>query len=97
MAQEPTQRLIKAMVETLSDSRTNINHAANSTLNEADRNNFLQNNLWQFVVAYLYNRASRYRLGLIYDSDQDYIGARANDMVTEFLEPEYQTYQRAQI
>lgn len=92
MAVDPTIRLTKTMVEALSDSRTNVVAAANAVIAEADRNNFVQVYLWQFVVAYLYNRTARHDLGLAFGDNQEYVCKRASEMVWAVLEPEYHTF-----
>ena len=92
MAGDPTSRLSGAMIDTLADSRTNVIAAVNAVVAESDRNPYIEAYLWQFVVAYLYNRTGRYRLGLMSGDNQEYICSRANLMVTQVLEPEYQTF-----
>ena len=92
MAADPTNRLSRTMIETLADSRTNVIAAANAVIAEGDRNPFIQAYLWQFVVAYLYNRTARHDLGLVFNDDQEYICKRAAEMTWKVLEPEYHTF-----
>lgn len=82
-------KMVKAVVDGLSDSRTNYGQAMNAILAEADRNDNLQAYLWGFIVTYLYNRAGRWKLGIVYTPNQEHITALCSDIVDDVLDPEY--------
>ena len=86
-----TEKLVKTTIECLSDTRTDQSGAMNSILDEADRNDYLQVYLWWFVLTYLYNRAGRYRLGVVHTDNQEYIMKRCHEMCQAVLDEEYRT------
>ena len=84
-----TEKLAKAVVDGLSDTRTSYSEAMNTILAEADRNDNLQAYLWGFIVTYLYNRAGRWKLGIVHTPNQEHITSLCSEMVDSVLEPEY--------
>ena len=85
----PQDKMIQAMIDGLSDSRTNHVYVINSVLDEADRNDNIQAPLWGMTVAYLYNRAARWALNILHTSNQEHISELSHEMVVSILEPRY--------
>ena len=84
-----TDKLAKNVIDGLSDSRTSTAQAMNKVLEEADRNDNMQAYLWAFVVTYLYNRAARFRIGIMHTPNQEYVAEKCYEMVEAALEQEY--------
>lgn len=82
----PKDRMVTAMIDALSDSRTIPVVAMNELLDEADRNDHIQGPLFQLVVSYLYNRATRWRLQIAHTPQQRRVAEVSYDIVTQVLE-----------
>jgi hypothetical protein len=82
-------KMVKAVVDGLSDSRTNYGQSMNAILAEADRNDNLQAYLWGFIVTYIYNRAGRWRLGITHTPNQEHVASICNEIVDSVLDSEY--------
>ena len=86
---DPTSKLVKNVVDGLSDTRTTYSSAMNRILEEADRNDNLQAYLWGFIVTYIYNRAGRWKLGIVHTPNQSHIANLCSEMVDTVLDPMY--------
>ena len=91
MAVDPNLKIIRQFVDSFSDTRTNVVQVLNTVMRSADGNDYLQVMLYKFVIAYIYNRATRHRLGLVYTDNQKYICQKCDEMAS-VLDPEFAVY-----
>ena len=94
MAVDPNLKVIRQIVDSFSDTRTNVVQVLNTVLRSADNNDYLQVMLYKFVIAYIYNRAVRHRLGLVYTDNQIYICQKCDALAT-VLDPEFAEYKES--
>ena len=85
----PQDKMIQAMIDGLSDTRTSYTEVANTVLDEADRNDRIQAPLWGLIVTYLYNRAARWALQITHTPNQEHIAEMSHAMVVNVLDQEY--------
>lgn len=85
----PQDKMVKAIIDGLSDSRTQYSVAMNQVLDEADRNDNLHAPLWGMIVTYLYNRATRHAIKITHTPNQEHVAEKSYEMVTNVLEPDY--------